>query len=285
MARSIPVRVRRGALNGGTYVLLLAYTVVSLVPLLWMLSTAFKPASQLFASPPVWIPSPIVFQHFIDILEQVPFANMFLNTVLMSVIVMIGQVVLGALAAYAFARVRFAGRQLLFTVFLFGLMVPPIVVMVPLFAMLRSLGMVDSLAGLTVPQIFAFGTPTLIVFFMRQYFLTLPEELEEAATVDGAGLLRTLWSVILPNARPALATGASLSLVATWNALLWPLLVINEPNKYVLTVGVGTLIGQFREADWGMVMAGCTLVLAPIVIAFIVLQKHFLRSVSTSGLK
>lgn len=278
-------RPRRFVGTVGTYFALVVYALVSAFPLLWMVATAFKPASEIFKSPPEWFPWPIVLTHFADAVAQAPFANMFLNTVLMSIIVMIGQLTLGSFAAYAFARIPFRGRQPLFYLFLFGMMVPPIVVMVPLFVMLHTAGLINTEAGLTLPQIFSFGTPTVIVFFLRQYFMTLPLELEEAATVDGCNGFRTFWSIVLPNARPALATAASLSLVASWNTLLWPLLVAVTPDKYVLTTGIGSLIGEFDTADWGQVMAAATLVLLPILVVFALIQRHLMRSISTTGLK
>jgi multiple sugar transport system permease protein len=203
----------------------------------------------------------------------------------MTVLVSSGEILFGVFAAYAFARLEFPGRDRLFLLLLTSLMVPPIVVMLPLYIILDHIGWVNTLEGLVVPQMFSFGTAALVVFFLRQYFATLPRELEEAAYIDGAGPLRTLWRIVLPNAFPALGTVASLAIVAAWNNLLWPLLIINTNSKYVLTIGLASLVGEFNDANWGAIMGGTALLLLPLLLAFVAGHRYFLNSVAVSGLK
>jgi multiple sugar transport system permease protein len=283
--RSRTFRFRRLAGGTGGYLLLGGYSVISLFPLLWMVNTSLKTPAGVFADPPQWVPSPFSTMSYSLLDTTIPIADYFVNSVVMTVLVVAGQLLLGVPAAYAFARVQFRGRRTLFLMLMSGLMVPPIVVMIPLFIALKNIGWIDSLQGLVVPQLFAFGTPILVVFFLRQYFVTLPPELEEAAAIDGAGQVRTLLTVILPNSWPALATGGAMSLVAAWNNFLWPLLVTNDLNGYTLTVGVGSLVGQFREANWGVIMAASAFILIPIVGFFIATHKAFMASLSTTGLK
>jgi multiple sugar transport system permease protein len=275
---------RRTAASVVTYTILGIWTVICIAPLLWIVITSFTPQSQLYSYPPTFLPQPTV-DNYSFLFQNMNYGQFLTNTVIMSVLVSLGEVVFGVMAAYAFARMRFPGRDKFFMLILTGLMIPPIVTMLPLYIMLQRVGWVDTLQGLVLPQIFSFGTCAQVIFFMRQYFRTLPRELEEAARIDGAGLFRTLWSVVLPVSFPAVATGASLSLVAAWNSLLWPLLITNTQSKYVMTVGLSSLVGQDRNANWGAIMGGTALLLLPLLVLFLVGNKYFLSAASSSGLK
>ncbi len=268
-----------------SYAALIGFAVFALFPLVWMIDTAFKPQVETFTFPPVWIPHPPTLANFKTLFTQVPISQFMVNSILMTVFVVGGQLIFGVPAAYAFARMKFYGRNILFMVFLTSLMIPPIVVMIPLFIMLREVGWISTRPGLIIPQIFSFGIPTLVVFFLRQFFLSLPYELEEAARLDGASLLRTLWSIILPNSGAAITTVAAIGIVSIWNTLLWPLLETSTPSQYVLTVAMGTLIGEYRTADWGEVMAGAAVVLLPMLLVFFVAQRQFMRSIAITGIK
>lgn len=278
-------RGRRLAANTGTYVLLTVWAAVCLAPLAWVVVTAFTEQSNLYRNPPSLFPNPPTLANFGYLFNNVDYVQFFVNTAIMTVLVTFGEILFGILAAYAFARIEFPGRDRLFLLLLTSLMVPPIVVMLPLYIMLNHIGWVNTLEGLVVPQIFSFGTSALVVFFLRQYFATLPRELEEAAYLDGAGLFRTLWKIVLPNAFPALGTVASLAIVAAWNNLLWPLLIINSTGKYVLTIGLASLVGEFNDANWGAIMGGTALLLLPLVLAFVAGHRYFLNSVAVTGLK
>ena len=275
---------RRATATVVTYVFLGIWAIVCIAPLLWIVITSFTPQAQLYSYPPTFLPRPTV-SNYSFLFQSMNYGQFLTNTVIMTVLVSLGEVVFGVIAAYAFARMRFPGRDKFFLLILAGLMIPPIVTMLPLYIILQRVGWVNTLQGLVVPQIFSFGTSAQVIFFMRQYFRTLPRELEEAARVDGAGLLRTLWSVVFPNSYPAIATGAALSLVAAWNSLLWPLLITNTQSKYVMTVGLSSLIGQDRNANWGAIMGGTALLLLPLLILFLIGNKYFLGAATSSGLK
>jgi ABC-type glycerol-3-phosphate transport system permease component len=255
--------------------------IVSVFPVLWMISTAFKTKPQSFHLPPEWIPKPFVLDNFRSVLTELPFLSYLANSTLDTLVIVAGQLVLGALAAYGFARLRFKGRDFLFVLLLTSLMVPQAVTMIPQYLILQQLRWIDTYGAVIVPQIFG---NILGIFLLRQYLLGLPNDFEEAARIDGAGVVRTFLSVILPQIKPALMTVGLLSFMRAWNNFLWPLIVINSPKKQVLTVGLSILIGQFIS-DWSSIMAGATLILAPLVLLYVFAQRYFVESIYMSGLK
>jgi multiple sugar transport system permease protein len=264
-----------------TYLFLAAIALFSIMPILWMISTAIKPNKLMFKSPPVWISDPITFEHFKRIWSTYPFDQYIINTILVTGAILIGQLVFCSFAAYSFARLKFPGRNLIFGIFLGSLMIPEIVVMIPQYFMMTKLEWINTYKALIVPQFFgsAFG-----VFLLRQHFITLPRELEEAAKIDGAGILRTFVRIILPQSKPALATLAVYTVVKNWNNFLWPLIVTNSPEKYVLSIGLANLNGQ-HNADWGGIMAASFIAMIPVLILFSFAQKHFIESIQMSGMK
>jgi multiple sugar transport system permease protein len=245
-----------------------------------MLSTSFQTAGALLVPPPRLIPSPIETGNYAEIAEAFPLWRFLLNSLGVSAVSTVLQVATSAMAAYAFARLRFRGRDALFLVYIATLMVPLQVTIMPLFVEMRYLGFIDSYPGLILPSIAsAFGT-----FLLRQAFLSLPRELEEAAFMDGAGHLTVFRRIVLPLARPALATFAIFAFMASWNSFLWPLVIVNSPDLMTLPVGLSNLQGRYATS-WNLLMAGSTVAVLPILIVYAVGQKYVIRGVTLTGLK
>jgi multiple sugar transport system permease protein len=261
-----------------TYLLLAAGAIVFVVPFLWMLSTSLKDESQVFVFPPQWIPSPVRWGNYADAVTVLPFGRFFVNSVITAAGVTTLQVATSSTAAYAFARLRMPGRDLLFMMYLATLMIPFEIVMIPDFIIVKQLGWYDTFAALIIPRSFtAFG-----VFLLRQAFLSLPTELDDAATIDGAGRFRIFWNIVLPLARPALATLTIFTFLGEWTQLLWPLVVTNSTDMLTLSVGLATFQGQYGT-QWNLMMAGSAIATLPVLIVFFLGQKHFVRSVALTG--
>jgi multiple sugar transport system permease protein len=273
-----------------TYLALIAVAVVMLGPFAWMLSAAFKTERGIFAYPPQWVPTPPTIDNFTTLTRNLPFAprlvdgafkpGIVANTFLMALAITAGQVVTSALGAYAFARLRFPGREVLFAVFLAGLIVPLEVRMVPIYLTVRQLGWLDTYQGLIVPQLVtAYG-----IFLLRQFFRTLPTELEDAARIDGASALGIFLRITLPLSRPALATLAAIQFTTWWTAFLWPL-IVTTGKLDTLTINVA--LNTFRNANatqWGPIMAGSTLAVLPIIVVYLAAQRYFVEGIQLTGL-
>lgn len=264
-----------------SYAVLILLAVISLLPILWMISTAFKTKPQSYSAVPIWIPDPIITDNFKNVWSQLPFANYLINSILVTLGVLVGQLVISALAAYGFARLKFPGRDAIFFMLLSSLMIPQIVVMIPQYIIIQKLNWIDTYGAVVIPQIF---TCTLTIFLMRQHLLGIPKDFEEAAKVDGASILQTFLKVMLPQMKPVIATTGIMVFMKAWNNVLWPLVTTNSPKKQVLTVGLSVLQGQF-VSDWAGIMAGATIALLPVLIIYIVAQKHFVESIYLSGIK
>jgi multiple sugar transport system permease protein len=262
-----------------SYVALSAGAVVMLVPFVWMLSTSLKTSAAVFVYPPEWLPNPVVWKNYADVVSIMPFLRYLLNTVFVSGSVTLLQLVVSSLAAYAFARLRFPGRDRLFLAYLATLMVPGQVTLIPNFLIVKYLGWIDTYQALIIPQIFsAFGT-----FLLRQFFLTIPRELEDAARIDGASALGFFRKILLPLSGPALATLGVFTFTAQWNNFLWPLIVINDAEMRTLTVGLRALVGQFT-VQYQLLMAGTVISLVPMVVVFLLAQRAFVRGIALTGL-
>jgi multiple sugar transport system permease protein len=275
-------RIRAGRLVGRAllYVVLAAGGVAMILPFLWMVSTSFQTAGALLVPPPRLIPSPIETGNYAAITEAFPIWRFLLNSIGVAALSTVLQVATSAMAAYAFARLRFRGRDALFLLYIATLMVPLQVTIMPLFVEMRYLGFIDSYAGLVLPSIAsAFGT-----FLLRQAFMSLPRELEEAAFMDGAGHLTVFRRIVVPLARPALATFAIFAFMASWNSFLWPLIILNSPDLMTLPVGLSNLQGRYATS-WNLLMAGSTVAVIPILIVYAVGQKYVIRGVTLTGLK
>lgn len=252
--------------------------LMTLFPLLWMVSIAFKPAAESFSSD--LIPQSPTLDNFIYVLTGVPFIRYMLNSFFVSATVTIVALFFHTMAGYALARLRFPGREIIFLAIFSTFLVSLPVVIVPLFIIVKAMGMINSYAGLIVPAIFnAFG-----IFLLRQYYLSLPREIEEAAVIDGAGYWRIYWSIILPLSRPMMSALAILFFLANWNSFLWPLTITSNPNLWMVQVGIANFKSQY-SASWNYMMAASTIVAIPTLILFVIFQRQIMDSLKTSGLK
>ncbi len=264
------------------YAFLIVLALVMLIPFAWMLSTSLKTTQYLLSPKPQFIPNPLTTDSYKTLFDLMPMERMIENSVGVAIVGTIGQVLVSAMAAYAFARMQWRGKNVVFVIYLITMMIPSQVTIIPLFILMRKLHWVNSYQGLILPGLFsAFGT-----FLLRQSFLTLPRDLEEAAFMDGANHFTIFWRIVLPLSKPALATLSVLSFMQYWNSYLWPLFVAREELFMTLPVGLAKLQGGPRAlTQWNVVMAGAVIAVLPILIVYLFAQKWFIRSVTLSGIK
>lgn len=266
--------------NLGKATLLFIGGFAMLFPFFWMASSSFKSDVEAFATPPTIWPEAPTLGNYEQLFELLDAGQLLMNSILVSFVVTSVQLLNSAMAGYAFARIHFKGKSILFAIYLGTMMIPMQVIVVPLFIEMRMLELVDTLLGLILPMIVsAFG-----VFFMRQAMLNIPRDLEEAAILDGAGHLRIFFRIALPLTLPATSALTVLTFMASWNAYLWPLIIIYSPELMTIPLGLANLHGQYTT-DWPVVMAGTTLAVLPIAILYIFLQKHITQSFLTAGLR
>jgi multiple sugar transport system permease protein len=268
------------------YAVLIVTALVMIGPFYWMVATSFKLPGDVFASPPKWIPGPWTLQNYHDVFTLFPFARFFLNSVVVAALVVGLNVVFDTAAAYAFAKLRFPGRDAIFFVFLITLMVPYQVNLIPLYRIMVRLHQfspllgVDSYFGLVAPSaIQVFG-----VFLMRQFLRSIPDEILESARVDGASEFRILRSIVFPIAAPGMATLAIFTFVGAWNDFFWPLIVTTSDNWRTLPVGVA-LLARRNTVNWGATMAGTTITAIPMIIVFLLLQRRFIEGLTAGAVK
>jgi multiple sugar transport system permease protein len=262
------------------YLFLIVNAVIMIFPFIWMISTSLKSENLVMVMPPKLIPDPIVWTNYLDLKRLFPFDRLFLNSLFAAVMTTIGQIVTASMAAYAFARIRFKGREALFMIYLATLMVPGAMLVTPRFILMRYLGWINTYQGLILPGIFtAFGT-----FLLRQAFLSLPQELEDAAVMDGASPFIIYWKIFLPLIKPSLGTLGLFAFMQSWNDYLWPLFIARVPNLMTLPVGLASLHGQY-STDWNLVMAGSVIAIVPILIVFLFTQRFYVSGVVMSGIK
>jgi multiple sugar transport system permease protein len=276
-----PAGRRRGRLPfSGWHLVLAPVAAIMLVPLIWMLIVSLETSQQATSFPPRLIPSSVHLSNYSAAWDAVPFARFFVNSLLYSLATVAGNLLFCSLAAYAFARIRFFGRDVLFVVLLATLMVPFQVILIPTFLIVKQLGMVDSLGGLIMPNLCsAFG-----IFMLRQFFRTLPIELEEAARIDGTSRLGILFKIVLPLSLPALATLGIIQFMWSWNDFLWPLIIINSASNDPLQLGLATLQGA-HYTEWNLLMAGTVMSQIPMLAVFLIAQRWFIRSIAFTGMK
>jgi multiple sugar transport system permease protein len=262
------------------YLALTLVAVVALVPFLWMLSTSLKNVDEVFIYPPKWIPDQLRFDNYTSIWRELPVNRWVLNSVLVAFTGVLGHLVFCSMSAYAFARIRFPLREPLFYLFLITMLIPGQVQLIPNFVLMRNLNWIDTYWALIMPGLAgAFGT-----FLLRQFFMTLPRELEDAARVDGASYWRIFRSIVLPLSGPALATVGVFTFIEKWNDFIWPLVVINSTEKMTLPLGLAYL-NSARSTDWTRLMAGDVVSLIPMILVFAFAQRYFVRGISLTGLK
>jgi len=262
------------------HLVLIPLAVVMLVPMVWMLVTSLETLNETRHFPPVLLPHTLAPGNYAQVLRQAPFARWFVNTLIVTVATVAGNLLLCAMAGYAFARIKFFGREVVFILVLATLMIPFQVVMIPTFIIVKHLGLINTLGGLIVPNLAqAFG-----IFLFRQFFRTLPVELEEAARIDGASRLGVLFKIVLPLSGPALATVAVITFLYTWNDFLWPLITIYSPNNMALQLGLTTFEGT-HQTTTNLLMAANVMSLLPVLLLFFLAQRYFIRGIASTGLK
>jgi multiple sugar transport system permease protein len=267
----------------GTYALLALGAAFILIPLYWMIATSLKADTKLFVLPPQLIPDPIVWRNYLDVWTIQPFTGYFLNTIFITALAMVGEILSCALVAYGFARFRFPGRDVIFIVLLSTMMLPGVITMIPSFLIWRALQRIDTFSPLTVGALFAWG-PSYI-FLLRQFFLTIPRELEEAAIMDGANVIDVFWKVMLPMVKPALLAIAVLSFNGNWNNFMAPLIYLNTPAKYPVILGLYTLAGSLSQEapKWNYMMAMTVIMSLPILLLYFRAQKYFIEGLTVGS--
>lgn len=263
------------------YIALLIGSGVVMIPFFWLVSTSLKDPGKIFLDPPQWIPNPIRPENYIKAFSVMPFPLYLLNTCKITFSCLVLQVLSCSIVAFGFARMKFPGRKTLFIVLLATMMLPAQVTMIPLFKMWSAMGFYDTFVPLVLPA--AFGAP-FFIFLLRQYFMSIPIEMDEAARIDGANTFQVWWRVLLPQAKPALATVAIFSFMTHWNDFLGPLIYLSDPDKRTLALALWSFQGQY-STDWHLLMAASTVVMLPLLILFFAAQKYFIQGVVISGVK
>lgn len=262
------------------YIVLILIAVIMVVPFLWMLSTSLKTQYDAVKIPPVWIPDPPQWENYVKLFTEQPMFQFMLNTIKIVFFVVLGQLFFSSLAAYSFARISFKGRNVVFFFYIATLMVPGQVTMIPTYLMFAKAGLMDNHLALILPAFFsAFG-----VFLLRQFFMSLPRELEEAAEIDGCNPFMTYWRIMLPLVVPAMLTLGVFTLMNTWNDYMGPLIYLSSPEKYTMTLGIAYFKGVYTT-QWNLVMAGSIVSVVPILIAYLCAQKYFIEGIAFSGVK
>lgn len=265
-----------------SYALLVFFALLFMLPLLWMLSTSLKPSSQWFTRDIQWIPRTFTLENYTKIFAnpQAPVGRWFINSVGVALAATVLTLVVDALAAYAYARMNFPGRKVIFGLLLATLFLPGLMFLVPNFLTIYRLGLLNTYPGVILPGLAGvFG-----VFFLRQFFETVPRELEEAAEIDGASTFQTFYRVVLPLAKPALATLAIITFLASWNDFLWPLLILQNPQRLTLPPGLASLKSAYAQS-YGQAMAGAVIAAVPVLVLYVALQRFIVQSVAMTGLK
>lgn len=269
------------AAKGIAYFLLILTAITMIFPFYWMVATSLKTEARVFAFPPEWIPSPPVLDSYRYLFTELPFATYVFNSMKISFLWTLGVVISSSLAAYAFARIRFRGRETLFLITLAALMIPGQITMIPVYIIMSRIGWVDTQLPLIVPAYFgsAFG-----IFLMRQFFMTIPHELNDAAKIDGCSHFGIYWRIMMPLAKAVIATLALISFMGSWNDLLGPIIYLYREQLFTLPLALTRFRGQYYT-EWANMMAGATVSVIPILLVFLFTQQYFVRGVVLSGLK
>jgi ABC-type glycerol-3-phosphate transport system permease component len=264
------------------YLILITLSIFYLLPLYWMISTSLKQTGSEMVIPPQWVPNPIVWQNYVDVFVQVPLTLYIRNSLIITLTATLFGVLTASLAGYGFARTQFPGRNFLFTLCIASLMLPETVTLIPEFILFRRIGWVNSFLPLIVP--WSLAGSAFAVFLFRQYCLTIPVELDEAARVDGAGTLRIWWVIIVPLSKAVLATMAILSFIHHWNEFLRPLIYLGRPELRTLALGLRAFRGEYQLA-WNYMMAVALIMLVPILVLFFLAQRQFVQGIVMTGIK
>lgn len=274
-------RIRQNWGQPWLYLPLTGLLLLMVAPFLWMLSGAFKPEADIRKVPPVMIPSSPTLANYRELFSNLDFTSMFTNSVIVALAVTAGNLLFCSMLGYALAKLEFRGKRAVFTLVIATLMVPGLVTFVPLYVLVSNLQLTGSLLGLILPFL---ATP-FGVFLMRQFISTLPDELIDAARIDGCREIAIFWRIILPLTRPALATLGIVTFLGSWNNFLWPLVVAQNESQYTLPVGLALASGGQDFTRFGILLAGAVIVLLPVTIVFLLFQRHFVAGIATTGLK
>ena len=262
------------------HLLLFAGLAITLAPFIWMISTSFKSSESVFTFPPQWIPKHPTIEQYQALFREVNFLQFFKNSVIVAFGITLFSLFLNSLGGFAFAKHKFPGREKIFALLLATMMVPGQITMIPVFLMLKSVGLINSYWGLIIPA----GASAFGIFLMRQFITTIPTDLIESARIDGCSEFRIYWTIILPLCKPVLAALGIFTFMGSWNAFLWPLIVMIKENMYTLPVALANLSGQYAT-KFGLLMAGAVVVVIPVLIFFIVAQRYVIKGVAVTGLK
>jgi multiple sugar transport system permease protein len=267
----------------GRHVILIAVSLLFVLPFYWMLTSALKDDTQILSSPITWWPDPIRWENIPQVLNYpgFPYLRMLWNSVFYSGMVTIGTVISSAAVGYGFAKLRFPGRNVLFIVTVATLMIPPLIIFIPTYVLFKVMGLIGSYAPLILPQ---FLGSAFFIFLLRQFFMTIPTELSDAARVDGAGEFRIFWQIMLPMVKPALAVVAVFTWLGTWHDFFGPLIYLTEPDSYPLSLGLFAFQAQ-RTTEWALMMGASALVTLPLIVLFAFTQRYFLRGIALTGIK
>ncbi len=264
------------------YIILILGAAASLFPFFWLIRSSFMNTAQIFQLPPIWIPNPFEFRNYLEPFTILPFSRYYINTAVIVLFVVIGVVMSSALSAYSFSRLKWRNRNLVFSIILSSMMLPYAVTMIPTFVGWQKLGLVGTFLPLILPAYFGGGA--FNIFLLRQFFLSIPKEMDEAAYTDGAGKLLIFFKVILPLAKSALIVVALFTFINAWNDFLGPLIYLNNEKDFTLALGLFQFRGMY-SAQWNLLMAASTLVVLPIIIVFILGQKYIIEGITLTGLK
>lgn len=263
------------------YLILTVVAILMLLPFVLVFSGSLKTQGEFISDPGAWLPRSVTFDNFVRLFADRGFGTYLLNSVVVSIVAVIANVLFGSMAGYALAKLHFRGRNLVFVAVIVAMIVPQVAVFVPQFLIIVQLGLVNTLTGIALPLL----VMPLCVFIMRQYAYSVPDELLEAARVDGSGEVHTFFRVFLPLAGPALATVAILSFLHSWNYFLWPLIVAQSQELYTAPIGLAVASQGSNTTAFGLLLAGAVVVLLPVLILFLFLQRYFIQGVATAGLK
>ncbi|MCD5410080.1 MAG: carbohydrate ABC transporter permease [Clostridiales bacterium] len=262
------------------YALLIIGSIITILPFAWMISTSLKPANEVMMMPPVWIPSEIMWGNYLRAMELAPFGRYAINSVIVTVSVTILELFTTILAAFAFSKMKFYGRDILFSILIAIIMVPGEVLLIPNFVTLSNLGWIDTYKALIIP----WTASVFAIFLMRQFFLGIPDELGYAAKIDGCNDFKYLWLIMVPLLKPAIVTVALLKIVGSWNAFLWPLIMTNSAEMRTLPVGLSAFSSE-AGIIFELLMAGSAMIILPIIVVYLFLQKYIVQGVSRAGVK
>lgn len=268
--------------NTFIYLLLSVFALFFIIPFLWILSTSLKGDAQIFTIPPQWIPEAFHWENYAKVFERIPFLLYVKNSVFVSAIIITGTVLSSSIVAYSFACLNWPGRNFLFIIVLASMMLPIQVIMIPVFVIFKEIGWLNSFKPLTLPSFL--GGSAFNIFLLRQFFLSIPRDLLDSARIDGCSEFRIYWNIVLPNAKPALATVAILTFMFSWNDFLGPLIYLSDQSKGTIALGLGMFVGQY-VTEWSLLMAASMLMMLPMLLIFFVFQKYFIQGFIMSGLK